>query len=39
MFWRNTKKVGWGVAKCKNGSYIIVANYDPPGNYMGEKAY
>lgn len=39
MIWRNTKKVGIGVAKCKDGSYIIVANYDPAGNFMGEKAY
>ena len=39
MVWRNTKSVGIGSAKCSNGYYIVVANYDPPGNYMGEKAY
>lgn len=39
MVWRNTKKVGMGIAKCSNGATIVVANYDPPGNYMGEKAY
>lgn len=39
MIWRKTKHVGMGVAKCKDGSYIIVANYDPAGNMMGEKAY
>ena len=39
MVWRNTKKVGIGVARCAGGGIIIVANYDPAGNYMGEKPY
>ncbi len=39
MVWRNTKSVGIGSAKCSNGYSIVVANYDPSGNYMGEKAY
>jgi uncharacterized protein YkwD len=39
MVWKNTTKVGIGVAKCSDGGIIIVANYDPPGNYMGEKPY
>jgi len=39
MVWRTTAKVGIGQAVCKNGEILIVANYDPAGNYMGEKAY
>lgn len=39
MVWRDTKKIGIGVVKCKDGGVIIVANYDPPGNYRGEAAY
>lgn len=39
MIWHNTTQVGIGVAKCLNGGYIIVANYDPPGNYSGQQAY
>lgn len=39
MVWRNTKRVGIGVAKCKSGGIIVVANYDPSGNYLGENAY
>lgn len=39
MVWRKTTQVGIGIAKCTNGASIIVANYDPPGNYMGQKAY
>ena len=39
MVWKNTTQVGIGSAKCSNGSTIVVANYNPPGNYMGQKAY
>ncbi|MFC6267111.1 CAP family protein [Frigoriflavimonas asaccharolytica] len=39
MVWRNTTQMGMGIAKCSNGSIIVVANYNPPGNYMGQKAY
>lgn len=39
MVWRNTTKIGMGVARCPDGAYIVVANYDPPGNYIGEKPY
>ncbi len=38
IIWRNTKKIGCGVAEC-NGMIIVVCNYDPPGNYTGEKPY
>lgn len=39
MVWKNTTQVGFGVANCSGGEIIIVANYNPPGNYWGEKAY
>lgn len=39
MVWRNTTQIGIGVARCPNGAYIVVANYNPPGNYVGEKPY
>jgi pathogenesis-related protein 1 len=39
MVWIKTKKLGIGMATCKDGSSIIVGNYDPPGNYVGEKPY
>jgi pathogenesis-related protein 1 len=39
MIWSKTKKLGIGMATCKNGNIIIVGNYDPPGNYIGEKPY
>jgi len=39
MVWKNTTHVGIGIAICKNGSILIVANYSPSGNYLGEKPY
>ncbi|HYC84897.1 MAG TPA: CAP domain-containing protein [Chryseosolibacter sp.] len=39
MVWSTTTAVGIGLATCEGGGTIIVANYDPPGNYMGEKPY
>lgn len=39
MVWKNTTQVGIATVTCTDGSILIVANYDPPGNYMGEKAY
>lgn len=39
MVWKNTTHVGIGVAICANGGIIIVANYNPAGNYIGEKPY
>jgi pathogenesis-related protein 1 len=39
MVWKTTTHVGIGKAVCKNGSILIVANYSPSGNYIGEKPY
>jgi len=39
MIWKETKTVGIGISTCKNGATIIVANYEPVGNILGEKPY
>ena len=39
MVWRSTSKIGIATATCPSGATIIVANYSPMGNYMGEKPY
>lgn len=43
MVWGRTKSVGVGSAVMKKGPFkgqlVIVANYDPPGNVVGEKPY
>jgi len=39
MVWKNTTHVGMGQAVCPNGAILIVGNYDPPGNFMGQAPY
>ena len=39
MVWSKTTHVGMAKAVCKDGSVLVVANYDPPGNYLGQKPY
>lgn len=38
VVWRNTKQVGCGMAR-GNGKEVWVCNYNPPGNYIGQKPY
>lgn len=39
VVWKSTHSVGCGMAKGKDGQEIWVCNYDPPGNYVGQKPY
>ncbi|TKR86859.1 hypothetical protein L596_011367 [Steinernema carpocapsae] len=36
LVWRNSRRLGVGIAKSATGIYYIVANYDPPGNFVGQ---
>ncbi|MCB1190121.1 MAG: hypothetical protein H7A23_11055 [Leptospiraceae bacterium] len=38
VVWRDSQRLGCGYASCGN-SEIWVCNYDPPGNYSGQKPY
>jgi pathogenesis-related protein 1 len=38
MVWKGTRHIGCAKAECR-GNVIIVCNYDPPGNVLGEKPY
>jgi pathogenesis-related protein 1 len=38
LIWRNTKEVGCGVAE-RQGRQVWVCNYDPPGNWVGERPF
>lgn len=38
LVWRSTKEVGCAVARGE-GREIWVCNYDPPGNWIGERPY
>lgn len=39
MVWKGTHLLGMGQANCPNGTTVIVANYDPPGNQLGQYPY
>ena len=36
VVWKNSKKLGIAKAKNKNGKTIVVANYEPAGNWIGQ---
>jgi len=38
MVWRQTTEVGCAKVTCQ-GSLIVICNYHPAGNFMGQKAY
>jgi hypothetical protein len=42
VVWEDTTAVGCGYGTCSDGGTtieVIVCNYDPPGNYIGETPY
>jgi len=39
VVWRDTTQLGCAMKTCSDGAEIWVCNYDPPGNYSGEKPY
>jgi pathogenesis-related protein 1 len=39
LVWENSKKLGCAMVTCDNKEQIWVCNYDPPGNYVGQKPY
>lgn len=39
VVWRNSVRLGCARVMCKNGWWFVTCNYDPPGNYPGERPY
>jgi len=39
IVWRESQKVGCAKVICADKSQLWVCNYDPPGNYIGERPY
>lgn len=42
LVWSRSRRVGCGMAACRKGGWdwwILVCNYDPPGNFLGERPY
>lgn len=38
VIWKESKEMGVATAKSTSGKLIVVANYDPPGNFVGTFA-
>lgn len=36
VVWKDSKKLGIAKARSKGGKVIVVANYEPPGNWIGQ---
>jgi pathogenesis-related protein 1 len=39
LVWSATTQFGCGKAVCSDGTVIVICNYDPKGNVVGEKPY
>lgn len=39
IVWRETTEVGCAYRQCSDLSQLWVCNYNPPGNYIGERPY
>lgn len=38
IVWRDSRELGVGMARNRSGQIFVVANYDPPGNFIGSFA-
>jgi pathogenesis-related protein 1 len=38
IVWRDTRQIGCATSVCQ-GNLVVVCNYDPPGNYIGQSPY
>lgn len=36
MVWKSSKRLGVGIKLVDNNRYLVVANFDPPGNIIGK---
>ncbi|RVW29829.1 Pathogenesis-related protein PR-1 [Vitis vinifera] len=39
IVWRNTRRIGCARVVCDSGDVFMTCNYDPVGNYIGERPY
>ncbi|XP_054801397.1 pathogenesis-related leaf protein 6-like [Prosopis cineraria] len=39
VVWKNSVRVGCARVQCTNGWWFVSCNYDPPGNYIGQRPY
>ncbi|CBI25103.3 unnamed protein product, partial [Vitis vinifera] len=39
VIWRNSLRLGCARAQCNSGGWFVTCNYDPPGNYVGQRPF
>ncbi|KAJ1433513.1 Ves allergen [Sesbania bispinosa] len=39
IVWKNTRRIGCARVVCDGGDVFMTCNYDPVGNYVGERPY
>ncbi|KAF3791134.1 Glioma pathogenesis-related protein 1 [Nymphaea thermarum] len=39
VVWRETRRLGCARVVCDTGDVFMTCNYDPPGNYIGQRPY
>ncbi|KAF7126708.1 hypothetical protein RHSIM_Rhsim11G0148100 [Rhododendron simsii] len=39
VVWKNSVRLGCARVQCNSGSWFITCNYDPQGNFIGERPY
>nr|WKY32457.1 pathogenesis-related protein 1-like protein [Camptotheca acuminata] len=39
VVWSRSVRLGCARVRCNNGAWFIICNYDPPGNYAGQRPY
>nr|XP_010914119.1 pathogenesis-related protein PR-1 [Elaeis guineensis] len=39
IVWKSTRRLGCARVVCDDGDTFMTCNYDPPGNYIGERPY
>ena len=37
IIWKETLRLGCARIRCLNGEFLVICEYDPPGNYVSEK--
>ncbi|KAG5625304.1 hypothetical protein H5410_010522 [Solanum commersonii] len=39
VVWKNSIQLGRARVQCTNGWWFVTCNYNPPGNYIGQRPY
>ena len=39
VIWRNSLHLGCARVQCNTGGWFVTCNYDPPGNYVGQRPF